>query len=231
MADIASKLADHDQSQLLTPPPPAEKQEGFYAKLKELDFPKLKSTFETSLSQSSESRNLSPFKDVTEISSLSAETAASYRADGLTNIAQGKTCALLLAGGQGTRLGSSSPKVTLTLTLTLILTLTLTLTLTLALTLTKGCYNIGMPSNKPLFQYYCERITAVKRLAAAHAGVDEATVRLPFVIMCSHATSAETIAFFDKHNHFGLPKDQVIFFNQGTMPCFTLDGKLTLSEP
>ena len=137
MADIASKLADHDQSQLLTPPPPAEKQEGFYAKLKELDFPKLKSTFETSLSQSSESRNLSPFKDVTEISSLSAETAASYRADGLTNIAQGKTCALLLAGGQGTRLGSSSPK---------------------------GCYNIGMPSNKPLFQYYCERITAVKRL-------------------------------------------------------------------
>ena len=86
-----------------------------------------------------------------------------------------------------------------------------------------------MPSNKPLFQYYCERITAVKRLAAAHAGVDEATVRLPFVIMCSHATSAETIAFFDKHNHFGLPKDQVIFFNQGTMPCFTLDGKLTLS--
>ena len=121
--------------------------------------------------------------------------------------------------------------LSLTLTLTLILTLTLTLTLTLALTLTKGCYNIGMPSNKPLFQYYCERITAVKRLAAAHAGVDEATVRLPFVIMCSHATSAETIAFFDKHNHFGLPKDQVIFFNQGTMPCFTLDGKLTLSEP
>ena len=89
MADIASKLADHDQSQLLTPAPPAEKQEGFYAKLKELDFPKLKSTFETSLSQSSESRNLSPFKDVTEISSLSAETAASYRADGLTNAALG----------------------------------------------------------------------------------------------------------------------------------------------
>lgn len=173
---IASTLADHDQSQLLTPPPPPEKQEGFYAKLKELDYAKLKSTFETSLSQSSESRNLSPFKDVTEVASLSAETAAGYRADGLTNIAQGKTCALLLAGGQGTRLGSSSPK---------------------------GCYNIGMPSNKPLFQYYCERITAVKRLAAAHAGVDEATVRLPFVIMTSHATSAETIAFFDKHARAG----------------------------
>jgi len=164
MPAIASTLADHDQSQLLTPPPPPEKQEGFYAKLKALDYAKLKSTFETSLSQSGESRNLSPFKDVTEAASLSAETAAGYRADGLTNIAQGKTCALLLAGGQGTRLGSSSPK---------------------------GCYNIGMPSNKPLFQYYCERITAVKRLAAAHAGVDEATVRLPFVIMCSHATSAE----------------------------------------
>ena len=167
---IASTLADHDQSQLLTPPPPPEKQEDFLAKLQALDYPKLKSTFETSLSQSGESRNLAPFKDVTELASLSAETAAGYRADGLTNIAQGKTCALLLAGGQGTRLGSSSPK---------------------------GCYNIGMPSNKPLFQYYCERITAVKRLAAAHAGVDEATVRLPFVIMCSHATSAALYPAWD----------------------------------
>ena len=46
-----------------------------------------------------------------------------------------------------------------------------------------------------------------------------------------HPNPNQTIAFFDKHNHFGLPKDQVIFFNQGTMPCFTLDGKLTLSEP
>ena len=171
MAGIASTLSDHGQEQLLTPPPPPEKQEEFLAKLKALDYPKLKSTFETSLSQSGESRNLAPFTDVTELSSLPAEVAAGYRADGLANIAQGKTCALLLAGGQGTRLGSSSPK---------------------------GCYNIGMPSNKPLFQYYCERITAVKRLAAAHAGVDEATVRLPFVIMCSHATSAETIAFFEK---------------------------------
>jgi len=204
MAGIASTLSDHGQEQLLTPPPPPEKQEEFLAKLKALDYPKLKSTFETSLSQSGESRNLAPFTDVTELSSLPAEVAAGYRADGLANIAQGKTCALLLAGGQGTRLGSSSPK---------------------------GCYNIGMPSNKPLFQYYCERITAVKRLAAAHAGVDEATVRLPFVIMCSHATSAETIAFFDKHDNFGLPKDQVIFFNQGTMPCFTLEGKLMLAAP
>ena len=201
MSDIEGKLKDFDQAQLLTPPPPKDKKDAFYAKLAALDFPKLRATFESSLKTSGEERKLEPFRDVTEMSSLSAEETAQYRTDGLKNIAAGKTCALLLAGGQGTRLGSSSPK---------------------------GCYNIGMPSNKPLFQYYCERITAVKRLAAAHAGVDEATVRLPFVIMCSHATSAETIAFFDKHNHFGLPKDQVIFFNQGTMPCFTLDGKLTL---
>ena len=34
-----------------------------------------------------------------------------------------------------------------------------------------------------------------------------------------------------RHDNFGLPKDQVIFFNQGTCPCFTLDGKLMLSAP
>ena len=146
MSDIEGKLKDFDQAQLLTPPPPKDKKDAFYAKLAALDFPKLRATFESSLKTSGEERKLEPFRDVTEMSSLSAEETAQYRTDGLKNIAAGKTCALLLAGGQGTRLGSSSPK---------------------------GCYNIGMPSGKSLFQYYCERIIALKKLAA-RAAAEEA---------------------------------------------------------
>ena len=48
MSDIEGELKDFDQAQLLTPPPPKDKKDAFYAKLAALDFPKLRATFESS---------------------------------------------------------------------------------------------------------------------------------------------------------------------------------------
>ncbi|KAL0862717.1 hypothetical protein Bca101_041835 [Brassica carinata] len=125
---------------------------------------------------------------------------------GLKAIYEGKLGVVLLSGGQGTRLGSSDPK---------------------------GCFNIGLPSGKSLFQIQAERILCVQRLAAqamSEAGPTR-PVAIQWYIMTSPFTHEPTQKFFESHKYFGLEPDQVTFFQQGTLPCITKDGKFIMETP
>ncbi|KAI0720058.1 nucleotide-diphospho-sugar transferase [Cerioporus squamosus] len=124
-----------------------------------------------------------------------------WRDIGLKAIARGEVGVLLMAGGQGSRLGSSAPK---------------------------GCYDIGLPSHKTLFQYQAERIARLQTLAAQSAGKEPGSVVIPWYVMTSGPTRAETESFFKTHNYFGLDPKHVIFFEQGTLPCLSNDGKVFL---
>lgn len=117
--------------------------------------------------------------------------AAEWRKLGLEEIKKGKVAVLLLAGGQGTRLGSSAPK---------------------------GCYDIQLPSHKSLFQLQAERIAKLGS-------------NIPWYIMTSGPTRAPTESFFQEHNYFGVPKENVVFFEQGTIPCITPEGKIIMEAP
>ena len=87
----------------------------------------------------------------------------------------------------------------------------------------KGMFPIGPISNRSLFQVFAEQILARKR---RHGG------EIPWLIMTSAATHAETIEFFEQHNYWGLDRKTVAFFQQGSMPAVdAASGRVLMSAP
>jgi UDP-N-acetylglucosamine/UDP-N-acetylgalactosamine diphosphorylase len=120
---------------------------------------------------------------------------------GLKQVAENNVAVVLMAGGQGTRLGSSAPK---------------------------GCFDIGLLSEKSLFQLQAERIAKLQELANKANGVQSATI--PWYVMTSGPTRKPTEEFFAGHKYFGLQKENVFIFEQGVLPCISNDGKIIMES-
>jgi UDP-N-acetylglucosamine/UDP-N-acetylgalactosamine diphosphorylase len=68
----------------------------------------------------------------------------------------------------------------------------------------------------------------VQQLAAKKVAKISATV--PWYIMTSGPTRGPTQKFFEENDFFGLKKENVIFFEQGVLPCISNDGKILLES-
>jgi len=118
------------------------------------------------------------------------------KATGEQALRDGRVAVLVVAGGQGTRLGFDHPK---------------------------GMFPIGPVSGKSLFQIFCEQI----RKRSVQAGRS-----IPYYVMTSSATHDETVAFFREQHNFGLPDEDVRFFQQGNLPALDAEtGQLLLAGP
>lgn len=181
-------------------------QEAFLDQLEQIDPVRVNKLFKASVEADEAAKNASadaiePLPpNVVESVVGALDKEAAYRARGLEAIAAGRVAVLLMAGGQGTRLGSADPK---------------------------GCYDIGLPSKKSLFQQQAERIRRLEVVAAKTAGKNGSEVKVPWYIMTSEPTHDATRAFFgwakdgskldvSKPVNFGLDENQVFFFKQGT---------------
>lgn len=111
-------------------------------------------------------------------------------------LAAGSVGVILMAGGQGTRLGFDGPK---------------------------GTFPIGPVSGATLFELLLGPLKAVERRYGR---------RVPLAILTSAATDAATREFLDQHEFCGLAPEQVLLFQQGTLPAVdATTGQLLLDAP
>nr|CAI5833951.1 unnamed protein product [Callosobruchus analis] len=131
---------------------------------------------------------------------IDPEVLESYRKLGLKEISEGHVAVLLLAGGQGTRLGVDYPK---------------------------GMYSVGLPSGKTLFQIQVERIRRLCSLAKQETGKSG---KICWYIMTNNTTTDVIAKFLKDHQYFGLNQQDIRLFEQGMIPCFDFEGKLILDQ-
>ncbi len=163
------------------------------AVLAKVDFPRLRALY---ADRGSEPAALPSRELISPIPVQPSAVPPEVRARGEEALRRGEVAVLLVAGGQGSRLGSDKPK---------------------------GMFPVGPVTDASLFQIHAEKVLAVSRRYGRP---------VPLLVMTSPATHAETEAYFHAHGFFGLPRGDVYFFQQGTMPAVDLaTGRLLLEAP
>lgn len=111
---------------------------------------------------------LPPRDRIAPVPLLPAAASAADIARGEDALREGVVAALVVAGGQGTRLGSDKPK---------------------------GMFPVGPVSGATLYRVHAEKVLALSRRFGTP---------VPFLVMTSPATHAETVANFRAEGFFGL---------------------------
>ena len=87
----------------------------------------------------------------------------------------------------------------------------------------KGTYELEIDEKKiSLYEILCNDL---KRINIKY------DISVYWYIMTSIENNDATIKYFEEHNYFNYPKENIKFFKQGNLPLIKIDGKLFLQEP
>ena len=85
----------------------------------------------------------------------------------------------------------------------------------------KALFDIGLPSKKTLLHLHADKIAKLETMTGG---------KLPWYIMTSDSTHQDISDHLDSCDHFGLDRDQVTLFRQGTLPCLSDEGDILLED-
>ncbi|EZG58899.1 UDP-N-acetylglucosamine pyrophosphorylase [Gregarina niphandrodes] len=137
-----------------------------------------------------------------KVSSLPENLRDYLREVGECALRNGEVAVVIVAGGQGTRLGYDGPK---------------------------GAYVMPLPSSASIYEILMKRIGALNKLMAPTEGEQKC---VPVYVMVSPQNEAKTEEHFKANDYFGLDPRSVNFFAQATMPSFDKnDGSVLFEDP
>lgn len=167
------------------------------------------------------------------IDESSKEQLENYRQKGLKAVSEGSVCVLLLAGGQGTRLGRISMIFPSLISIVLIQVLIIqkecsTLVFHQKNLSIKFKLNVFVDSNN--WQMKNILMTNVAFPGSSFSASSPFSNRSFRFIMTSEHTQEQTEKYFRSHNYFGLKRENLILFEQHTLPALDFQGKIILEE-
>lgn len=138
---------------------------------------------------------------VTDVEEVPEEIKEYIYARGVRRLREGKVAAVIMSGGDGSRLGYDGPK---------------------------GMYPIGKISKDSFFKIFCQRIQSLARLVQSESGESgefggssrEHLEPVPLYIMTSESNYQVIRTYFGENSCFGL-KD-VVFFKQDSVPSINI---------
>ena len=208
MDPLKKLLHECGQEHILQQLPDLDETHHVYQQLLRLDLTTSLKNFQVAMNAGVETRQDSSIKPVEMENAVNwATTDAATKSRlyelGMKSIAESTVAAVILSGGQGTRLGFAGPK---------------------------GMYNMGLISNKTIFQLHVERIAKIRALACSAVDSTVQAPSIPIYIMTSDLNDTIIRDYFAQEEYFGYPKEDIFFFEQGLEPCITFDGKIIVES-